>query len=523
MRHRRRSGTINNYPFRPPFRLKRNFAVTEAKKESLPDLPAPAWWHRWYFPAFRLSAQRRAAHAMLRGSVASALLCAALQSLPLGLTITFLQLINDTRTWRVETVADPDAPNGWGLRSVIEHRTLGEVMAAWREESFLRSFPARCLGSMLQFHLGLLLVALMQLPFCYRSDGVLAVFSAWLKVGGRWLIHWMLPILLLFLAFARPVKGWLGENLSLFDEILISWGLPLAAIFSILALLYEAWGISRLVYEYYPTPILPPICEICGYDLTHWPEGGRCSECGWELPTGAPAQADAEGFSPDGEMQAQSRPSGALSAAIVDYCHQCMAPAAYYREMPLDAPEGRLARAATLHLVLIALLAPIFFFVGFALRGEIRLHHLDADDVAACFAIGISSASAGWVTHRAVMLLTFTWWIWQKSFPDFDRARRLYLLEFSYLWLFCAYSGLIFATFFLFGFNWMSDSLGQKLLRLAPGHVIEPWVLLGGNGVLILVWLFRLSRAAGVLRFRNADPLSPPESAALRQADLPVE
>jgi hypothetical protein len=239
-------------------------------------------------------------------------------------------------------------------------------------------------------------------------------------------------------------------------------------------------------------PDLPPVCEGCGYDLTHQPADGRCSECGGELASSLDENRSRPGSGWDSRKSVRTW-LGATCAVL-------RRPGAFYRQLKLRTPAGAGAGFAAGHYLLIGCAATAWF-AGIAvvadpwLGGGPMLRWEDLSIGCMVTAIGVLACGLG---HRVLGALVATWWLWRGGLPDFRWVEKVIRYETAYLWVLCCYWG-FFSTLMRVNSSWLSATLGVRGSGMPP----EILAFFAGTTVLVGVWLWRYELAYRAIRWSN--------------------
>ncbi len=247
----------------------------------------------------------------------------------------------------------------------------------------------------------------------------------------------------------------------------------------------------------------PPLCEGCGYDLTYQPAEGRCPECGLVIAASLIAETSRPG---SGWARQKSFASWRSTS------HGVLArPGAFYRRLQLRTPAGAEAGFAVRHYVGIALGAALWAGVLGVLLSVQEGPPPAGERVNIALAVGaaiLSGVFGCWLGQRAIGALVVTWWSTRKALPDTGWAAKVLVYETTFLWVFCAFWGLLIASYALAG-PWLShlvlppDPRRSTDLFFILGIPIEAWAVAIGTLVLGLLWLWRYDVAYRSIRWSN--------------------
>ncbi len=238
---------------------------------------------------------------------------------------------------------------------------------------------------------------------------------------------------------------------------------------------------------------LPPRCEGCGYDLTHQPTEGRCTECGLSL---------VESLTPirrsGSRWQHEQHPHSWASTTI----SILLAPSGFYRRLQVRAaPEAadQFARRQYLAIGLYAASAGALAFFVAAVRSSERLPGFVC--FFPCLFLFLVPLIC-WLVHRFVGAAAASWFIVRDALPDARWARVVMGYETAYLWTFCLYSGALILSCTCFD-DWMSQ-IAKRIGLYSIGFMpIEFDVLFFGNIVIGLLWFWRYRIALLNIRWSN--------------------
>lgn len=324
------------------------------------------------------------------------------------------------------------------------------------------------------------LLALLNLPFVYRSGDVWTSYARALRAGA---VVGLAAIMLTLGAIidALDILGGSGAAGSLG---LIAVALPLTGMLIWIAARYARPDTA---------PVPPQRCEGCGYDLTHRPESGRCTECGTPLEE----SLDRTRSRPDAGWPRERTPTTFVRTTI----ELLMRPGSFYRKLRLRTDAGAEDVFARIHLIILWLVALIWLtglIYGTDYRANGRSVLRAAHDAAAPMTFGLFAV---WCSYRLVVAVVGNWWLMRGALPDGAWAARVFCYELAYLWVFCAFWGLFVSSFAIFGL-WMRAALPLGV-RTPFGIFPEMLVLLAGTTLLTLLWLWRFGVARRAVRWAN--------------------
>jgi hypothetical protein len=224
----------------------------------------------------------------------------------------------------------------------------------------------------------------------------------------------------------------------------------------------------------------PPICEGCGYNLTHLSESGLCSECGMSV----------EASLTPGLLRRSSRweEKGTSWSWLTSTVCVLFSPKRFYQGLRLRTPLLRVGQFVVLHRLVIAVAAATWIAIIYGLFDD---RAVESAELMSILPISLIIGLLGWALHRFIAFLMLIWSLVQRELRDYGWARRVVSYEAAYLWVFCAYNSLwITAVVYL---------LPDRVL----GFEIVPILLFGGNLILIVVWAWRFRLAYRAIRWNN--------------------
>lgn len=428
---------------------------------------------------WRLLQPTRAARTFAACSLPQFLFSFALAILSLAIPVVALFAVNSMHT----TSWDPMTGN---IR--VEARTLGDVWADWRQwglSSPVVTIPA---------------TMLILTPLAAAIGAALFVCNVH-RVGSPWT-----SVARTYRGVAAGVGllGCIGVGLAaLMTLIQYHWSnhWPLAerlhmvwvfGLFTCIALLLRwlEWSTTALTDA--ADPAQPPLCEGCGYDLSHRSEGGVCTECGLPIHM----SLDPAGHRQGAAWQRSRTPK--------DWWHSTLAallkPRQFYLTLLTRRASAESAGFARWHYPLIGLLGAAWFASlailegpGFNQNVEIMLF--------ACILTMVFPV-VGWCLHRVVGSFVFDYAALQGTPADAGRLRRAMDYETAYLWAFCIFNGAMLTSFILFE-DWVSYLVTGRGLYWVAGIPLEVFLVAMGNLALIIGWVLRYRIIIQCTRFAN--------------------
>jgi hypothetical protein len=245
-------------------------------------------------------------------------------------------------------------------------------------------------------------------------------------------------------------------------------------------------------------PALPPLCEGCGYDLTHQPAEGRCPECGRAIA----ASLVAEGSRP-GSPWARRKTTAAWLATSYEVL---VRPRAFYRCLRLRTPPVAERGFATRHYVRLGLGGALWgsLMVAFVPEGGGTMSAGELLELALVLCGLVAWGVLGcWIGHRTIGALVTSWWLARRALPDTAWVAKVMLYETAFLWVFCGFWGVLIGSYVVVG-PWLSLLAGATGRPFFVWNIpIEVWAIMGGTLALAGLWLWRYSVAYQSVRWSN--------------------
>jgi len=473
-------------------------AVTVA--QAGPDPPRPSLFHvlaaAWLLP----HRPGRAGAILAAGSRGAMLAALAAGAIAWAAAVILSAAWLDTLT--VEFVYDAQAPagmttapfsqGGWRL----DERSIADVWRGWHQTGPIGPVEFVAVGLLLLPVLSFGFLASLFMIHAHRQD------SAWdaYKRAFRALTAATGPLVLLTTAvgwcmvyntheFYRRLAANAADYGGFNAEVLCVMAIPAG-----LCLLL--WWMNRAVRGARgdpSSPVLPPCCEGCGYNLTHVPDSGRCPECGLVIGSSLTPGLRRPGCS----WEEQRNPAAWARTSFAVLVH----PQRFYGRLKLRTPDAAARRFAVWHYVLLGLAAgsladAIYLFE----EPGIHLRSSELIEMGSVFAFTVPLG--GWLIHRTVGAVAATVWLVRGTLPDSQWALKVIAYETAFLWVFGAYNGGFIVSFFFFDL-WMMRTNPGRSFMMAFGMPPEAASVLGGTGVLCLLWLWRFFRAGAAIRWSN--------------------
>ncbi|MCH8808129.1 MAG: hypothetical protein IH986_18855 [Planctomycetes bacterium] len=237
-------------------------------------------------------------------------------------------------------------------------------------------------------------------------------------------------------------------------------------------------------------PTLPPICEGCGYNLTHRSSDGVCSECGLSLEQSLTAGRRRN--TSDWECSGSRKDWFGTSLQAI------FSPRRFYGGIKVGSFEKSPVVFAGEHYALMGITAALWALLVAPPNLSGRTGPTVAIPVFLLFWIPL----AGWGVHRLVAAFAASGCIARHELLDFTRFRKVLVYETPFAWVFCLFNGGLISSFMWFG-GWMSRIFGERIFIPVLGAPLEFGVLFCGNAALMLIWLRRFRIALRGVRWAN--------------------
>ena len=180
------------------------------------------------------------------------------------------------------------------------------------------------------------------------------------------------------------------------------------------------------------------------------------------------------------------------------------APRRFYDGLQLRSPGSTERGFAGWTYVLIGLgafswAAVMFLAMGLIGRGPTYFYV----ELLFVFAVYAMTAAIGcWLGHRVIAAVVVSWWLARGMLPDGRWAAKVIAYESTFLWVFCAYWGVLGSSFMLLE-DWMTQTFGRGPGWLPLGMPVEVAVVLLGTLALGIVWLWRYRVARRAIQWNN--------------------
>lgn len=355
--------------------------------------------------------------------------------------------------------------------------------------------------------LGLLVIvwlAWLHLPFVHRTGSVWSSYARALRASALVVAPLAVTTLVCGTIFVVLDHGWYRRGLGLVPGRLnVEPGIGLFICIAVSLWLLVWWlqqAIAGVAVDA-ALPALPSLCEDCGYDLTHQPAEGRCPECGLAIEASLIVER-----SRPGSAWAQRKTAASWLTTSRDVLRR---PRAFYRRLRLRTPLAAEAGFAVRHYVWLA--------CGGALWGGSMVVFFSTGPVPAREELNVALVSCGlvlsgvfgcWLGQRTIAALVTSWWLARRALPDTAWAAKIIVYETTFLWVFCAFWGVLIGSYAAYG-AWLSQLIGSANLVgylglfFILGMPIEAWAVAAGTLALGVLWLWRYSVAYRAIRWSN--------------------
>lgn len=424
-----------------------------------------------------------------------------LHVLALATIVVWLAIWNATvqQTWIPPPTPPTSAPAtslpalgyALGWQSELRTRTAAEVWRDWHADGLIGPAELIFFWILVVTGVGTAFLAWLNLPRLHRAGPVPAAFSQSFRTvasaGG-------LLTVLATLAGAMIVLAIRADRLNVGvvpGELIVVLVIGIPA--GVVALLQR---IGRAVASVGERPFVlqaPPRCEGCGYDLTHQAPEALCPECG-----GGVGRSLSPDRRPgvDWELRKPRRLGDWLGGAWA----VMREPRAFYAKLRLRAPIAAGYAFAVRTYVYIGVAAAAWALLMIGVSQE-SLRWQETVTLTLTAALGVPLIC--WFGHRLGGAIAITWWIFRRSLPDTRWAAKVLAYEAAFLWVFCAYWGVLATSFVVADAPWISEVFGTQFFFAVFGVPGEPAAVFAGTGLLALLWLWRYAVALRSIRWSN--------------------
>lgn len=384
----------------------------------------------------------------------------------------------------------------------LEQRSVAEVWREWHRDQWFGPPVAILFVTLVAVAAALAFLGWLHLPVLHREGSIGPAFWRGTRVAA------------LLLGPAVVVTAIVGFGTVMMDHLAILGGAGFFDFRRLLGVDLPFWfgvavplGIAAVVAWLAAAvrgarigehePALPPVCEGCGYDLTHVPESGRCSECGFAI----------EDSLVYGRRRSQItwELERTLPALVLSAKKAALAPCAFYEGQAVRLPDDSVARFARLNYIMLTLIAFSFaWFMVLILKIRYGPGPPLNEVLFVVTSFSLISTLVLWAAHRVIAALIFSATVYFGALPDFRRFTRVLAFETVYLWGFCTFWAVCALSFALFK-DWLSSLTGYNSGRFARGLRFPPefYLVAGGTLVIFVLWMRRYRIALRALRWAN--------------------
>ncbi len=241
-----------------------------------------------------------------------------------------------------------------------------------------------------------------------------------------------------------------------------------------------------------PASLEYKLCENCGYNITHAAIDSICPECG------VPVRPS---ILPELSRRGVHWETGGPNKLINSMLSAFFSPEEFYGRLQLRSGVPRAGQFAAAQLFLMGIAAACWVFTLACLDREknwLRMGALIGWGAGACLVPIIA-----WLVTRGVAAIVALVWFSRGLLRDGRWLAKVACYELVYVWLFCAFSGILITTYVLGG-NWVS-SLLRNVLKVRSFYSLpaEPILVLGGNVLIICLWFLRYRKILRAIQYSN--------------------
>ena len=445
----------------------------------------PSFLHALAAPWVYVFLPRRAAAAMAAAGRWSFVCAHFGNMLLLAGTIIALAIADKTYDYiwhQPPATTNPTTMSYYNWTGEWEYRTVVEVWRAWHSGSTPWWGPAESI-LLLTLVLGTLCVAVLawlHLFRVHRRGAVWPSFRLSFRVVSASSAVVILSILLWY-------GGYILDERDLLFSSSHYAGLTAALFIPANCWLYVFW-LGRAVAGVEDESLdlgLPLRCEGCGYDLTHRPVDGRCSECGLVVDISLTPELRRPGSA------WMRRRCWLISAVRVLF-----SPRRFYEELQLRTPGSTERGFAGWNFL--GMFVGALVWAGVLVAGIERFQGLGPDiDLELLVVIAVAAlgfALGCWLLHRTIAALVVSFWMFRRRLPDYRWAAKVMAYESVTLWLPAVYLGLLMMSFIIYE-DWVSALFGRNFPASVflgmPGEVLAAFC--GPVAyVLLAFWRYRI-------------------------------
>ncbi len=365
--------------------------------------------------------------------------------------------------------------------------TLGDVWSAWHARGWFGDAELFFVAGVAATALLLAFAAWTQLAHVHVSGAVAATVGR-LCCAIAGVLPAIAVVVISDMALVRQSEIDARLGLSSFDYAppLIAASVVLVAVWISRAALAArpAWSIERRA----------PICEGCGYDLSHQPMEARCPECGRRVADSVLAGATRR------NVRWELRPRASQIASTAAFV--LLRPGEFYSRLHVHtAPQAADAFCRAMY-VLLAIVAFLWFgameMATALLSGPGTLAARLESFLSIAPVFAMIAAVVCWFGHCVGASIMATLWAMRREVADFRPIQKIAAYESAYLWVFCGTWAALVTLFILTG-----RLLTQATIRLPLGVRPGVAIFLLTTIALAAVWAWRYRVARCAVRWSN--------------------
>lgn len=445
--------------------------------ESGTEITSTSWADAFIAPFRYLTKPADAARAMAGASPGAFRLFYCIGVAVFATTVLFLAMWDATIE---RSYAPPD------YTAQVFERSFGEVWTDWHASGDLGISEAILAWSAGLVVFATALAAWMLLPRVYGGGSAAAAyFRSFRAVASGFGLLWFLEL------------GW-GSGLVLavnyHDRVQGPWDM---APFFLVILLFTGlvavvWWIGAAARGVALPPERDqdsPICEGCGYDLTHQPMEGLCPECGMAVAESLTEERRRPG--------ADWQNLNTFGSWLESTARLLFEPSRFYGALKMRTPSQASHQFALFHYVTIGILAFPWINVLVISTGG------PGDMAMILSTVGMLIIPlVAWTLHRLIGALVASWLIVKGSLADGRSSETVISYEAAFLWAFCALDAALITSYAIYG-DWIRAVLQDVGISVFSGFPPEPLAVLFGNLLLCGLWLRRYQLAVKATRWSN--------------------
>lgn len=241
---------------------------------------------------------------------------------------------------------------------------------------------------------------------------------------------------------------------------------------------------------------LPPRCEFCGYDLTHVPDSGICTECGSIAADSLTPHIRRTGT--DWEHHPSPATFWSTAASVM------FNPSKFYGRLQMRRSARAAWWYASLQYLLIGLTAGGMMMATYLITEGNSSSRTNERLFAEAATIGVVLALAfggiGWLASRATAAITLTALAIRAPLPENGWFRRAMYYEPTYLWL-----PLIYGMGWLCCFIICEEALNYRFFsqQMLCGAPVMIWIEFIPLTIMAIYWFVRYQKMIAAIRYNN--------------------